>query len=1006
MTASTTKGTYFYTPDVKIFVRSASVKDEKGNPVILDLSDDIINFTISRQTNATSSAQFTVANKGWKYTIPPADLGIKTSLPVETMDQVVIYLKRESYLQYFTGYITNAPIVTLVPQPVTFQASCTIYKIQNSFWDVNNLSFQSLMTGMLMAGSNDAVKWGDGGAAQGILNVLANVVGIPKTSIHVAGIPSKWIANSAKTYNLLFDQAKPGNDYAPQGGSQKLMQALDGAGIISGNNLINQTINGQSGYVTYSGLSPTQLQAVAIPNGVLTNAILPPSVNKNGGSLPYTFPNKGQSGILVQNTTVANVYDWYAGHDKSKPQPVAKDKQDSEYWCVISWPYFVQNIGNAAEAAKWLGDGTPGWNQGRPLLVTSIANANQVVVKASIAGDTGDSIVLSSQAWTYLAGTPAKTGVTGDGIHSTGDFYYTDRIQVSITWADPAKVQPGPQNTTQLVTNLQNNGYSLGNTLAQDTNVTSQSSTAAPFLHSQVSVKTTSSSTDPTTTTTKNDPNAPGGPPAWGKPVISPYNISSSTDWAHLCLLYGGFPNTDNNAALINLWVTLENASGWAAYYNPLGDTDSSLASAYGAGGTPAAAFQSLDAAAQWWGYKMNTSIYWGIGAVFDSKPRYSNGTYKPSSSTDKPLPSANTPGAPTDLPSIIKIFKKAVQECPWDGGHYQNKSSGTWSITSTTPWPNINTGTAVPKPYGSWNGGGASSGVTTNPATGTSTTTGNTTNTGTNFNITFTPPVVDENTLALIGTPRAFVTDQPVLQSISTLVTSSLRCFQSAPNGDFLAWFPDYFGLYGQAPSMSIHDIEIIDFTIYHDDTQLVTHVAVSGDAINMGTGVDLVDWMQSNGIVSVQIPEVMSILFGFASADNPNSTASAISSLTNAFGKDFSTAFLSRYGMRPLVQEQPIIRSHVTEFMYAWQLFMQSWANQYSSTIQLAFIPELYPGMRIRLEDHGIEVYVQSVQHSGDRAGGFYTSANVTCPVYRASANDTTGVKLLHFGFPSSVG
>ena len=31
---------------------------------------------------------------------------------------------------------------------------------------------------------------------------------------------------------------------------------------------------------------------------------------------------------------------------------------------------------------------------------------------------------------------------------------------------------------------------------------------------------------------------------------------------------------------------------------------------------------------------------------------------------------------------------------------------------------------------------------------------------------------------------------------------------------------------------------------------------------------------------------------------------------------------------------------------------------------------------------------------------------AANVTCPVYRASANDVNGVKLLHYGFPSSVG
>ena len=297
MTSSTTTGTYFYSPDVKIFVKSSSIKDKDGKFLIIDLSDDIISFTVNRELNSTSTASFTVANKGWKYTVPPASISNSISLPVETMDQVVIYLKRDNYLQCFTGYITHAPILTLIPQPVTFQAHCSIYKIQNTFWDVNNLAFQSLMPGMLMTTNNNASQWGDGNAAQGILNVLSNVVGVPLSSIHVAAIPSKWIANSAQTYNLLQS-----NNYLPQNGSQTLMQVLDGAGIVSGNNLIDQKNN----IVTYSGLSPQQIQAVAIPNGTLTNAVMTPTKLFNdaqGGTLPYTLPN-GPTGIIAQTVNV------------------------------------------------------------------------------------------------------------------------------------------------------------------------------------------------------------------------------------------------------------------------------------------------------------------------------------------------------------------------------------------------------------------------------------------------------------------------------------------------------------------------------------------------------------------------------------------------------------------------------------------------------------------------------------------------------------------------------
>jgi len=1010
MTASKTTGTYFYSPDIKIFVKSSSKKDKDGNFEIIDVSEDITNFSITRQTNSTSNANFTLVNKGWKYTLSPESITSgQTSLPIETMDQVVIYLKRDTYLQYFTGYITNAPIVTLVPQPVTFEAQCTIYKIQNSFWDVNNLSFQSLMPGMLMASTSDASKWGDGGAAQGIVNVLSNVVGIPLPNIHVASIPSGWIANAAQTYNFLINTNTP---YVSQDGAQTLMQALDGAGIISGNNLIGTGINKTN--ITYSGLDPTQIQAVTIPNGVSTNAVMAPGTLLNGaqgGALGYTIPN-GPTGIIAQTVSVKDVWDYYS-NGSNKTQPVSADRQDPDYWCVISWPYFTSNIGNAAEAANWLGGQGSGWDNGRPILVTSIANAKQVVVKASIAGNTANNIVLSRAAWEYLAGTPVTQNVgkhkTSTGTSTTGDFYLSNNIRVTLAWADPTKVHEGPQDTTTLVSQLQSYGYSLGDTLAQGGTTTSQTVNQG----GQLSTTTTSSTGDTNTVVTKNTPssaNNSGGPPPWNKAPISPWRYDNSTSWAHLCLLYGGFPNTDNNAALINLWITLENADNWACYYNPLGDTDTSLGSAVGRGGTPGAAFQSLDAAAQWWGYKMNTSIYWAIGAVFDSRPRYSNGTYTPTKKYDSnkklipdiPLPSANTPGAPKDLGSAINIFKTAVQACPWDGGHYKNKAAGTWGVGSTNPRAYTNPGIWVPTPYGTWKGGPASTGTVNNPANGNLPTTA--TNTGTNFNITFQPPQIDQNTLALIGTPRAFVTDQPVLQSVATMVQSSLRQFQSAPNGDFLAWFPDYFGLYGQAPSLSVHDIEIIDFTIYHDDTKLVTHIAVSGDQVNLGTSVGLVDWMQSNGIISVQIPEIMAILFGFATADSPNATTTALDALYKQLGRDFANNFLARYGMRPLVQEQPMIRSHVTEFMYAWQLFMQSWANQYSSTIRLSFMPELYPGMRIRLEDHGIEVYVQSVQHQGDRASGFYTIANVTCPVYRKTL--TSKPSLLHYGFPPQVG
>ena len=80
-----------------------------------------------------------------------------------------------------------------------------------------------------------------------------------------------------------------------------------------------------------------------------------------------------------------------------------------------------------------------------------------------------------------------------------------------------------------------------------------------------------------------------------------------------------------------------------------------------------------------------------------------------------------------------------------------------------------------------------------------------------------------------------------------------------------------------------------------------------------------------------------------------------------------------------------------------------MQVWAQQYTTQVTLTFMPELYPGMRIRLADHNIEVYVMSVIHQGDFNSGFSTQAQVTCPV--VVTTDEKGqrkVRLLHYGFP----
>jgi len=261
-------------------------------------------------------------------------------------------------------------------------------------------------------------------------------------------------------------------------------------------------------------------------------------------------------------------------------------------------------------------------------------------------------------------------------------------------------------------------------------------------------------------------------------------------------------------------------------------------------------------------------------------------------------------------------------------------------------------------------------------------------------FNLNLQNPQVDDVSTALVGQPAAFVTDQSALSTIQTLAQTGFRSFQSAPNGDFVAWFPDFFGLYGTAPAMAIHDIEITNLVMQHDDTQLYTHIGVSGDPTGAGAGVNLADWMMTPGLITVQQQAVMNILFGYAPGD-PNGPYSP----TNVI------AFLQRYGVRPYVDEEPQIRGTLVEFMYAWQEFLYLWAGQYSTEASFTFLPELYPGMLIWLPEHGLQFYVMSVTHQGSRDGGFSTQATLTCPSrvnFDKKGNPVGNPVPLDFGYP----
>ncbi len=254
-----------------------------------------------------------------------------------------------------------------------------------------------------------------------------------------------------------------------------------------------------------------------------------------------------------------------------------------------------------------------------------------------------------------------------------------------------------------------------------------------------------------------------------------------------------------------------------------------------------------------------------------------------------------------------------------------------------------------------------------------------------------------------MLSGPRALLNDVPILPTIQQLCNASQRSFMAAPNGDFIAWFPDYFGIYGTASTMIIRDIELANegFTIAWDDSRLITHQFVAGantgsSSLAPGGVILQSNKLETQGIATVEFPELMEALFN-VTADSPRAKY-----LRNA------DSILQRFGARVNYQGINIVTGPEAEFWYAVNLFQRAWASQFSSNINLAFMPEIWPGMLVQLESFKFQAYVEQVTHTWTMTGGgfggfgggggFYTSIRVIAP----STTDRSGF----YGLPFAGG
>jgi hypothetical protein len=250
-----------------------------------------------------------------------------------------------------------------------------------------------------------------------------------------------------------------------------------------------------------------------------------------------------------------------------------------------------------------------------------------------------------------------------------------------------------------------------------------------------------------------------------------------------------------------------------------------------------------------------------------------------------------------------------------------------------------------------------------------------------------------------LSGT-RALMNNQPLLPWIKNVVNGSMRSFCSAPNGDFIAWFPDYFGYWGTAGIINIEQIELQNFTVKWSDQQMVTHQFVIGA---LGKTAFNSDDASVDPVAQATQGALFSSTEGIATMDTPEIFQAIYGASANPVWRD---KFIERFGARPDIVSVPQIAGGQStgraEFFMALYLFMQRWANMFTADIPLTFMPECWPGMLVRIPDFGFQAYITRVTHSGTygQGGSFTTNLSICAPANIAGANRGDLLSLLPDG------
>lgn len=880
--------TLVYSPSARIIIARGSRQ--------YDVSGDLVSGGVLRPSDAVANLQFTLNNKELRYN------GL-----FDRMDRVILFLKRIKVIQVFSGYLDDVPYLQLFPGTVTFRASCTMKRLQHTWWDPAQVASQALFQN---AGGDAAQVVGDGTTSGGIKpigsiirDLLTQVGGWDPDQIHIENFPMKFLdlARQWMAANAAHDQQQADNFL-------QLMLGDDHSGGVGATSSANPALT----------LGP---QVVGAPNYIATMIRVCDSMGLGPSTSDLQLAqNVGQAAQSGQSSMVGS-------QDPGWPalQAAAQNWQDQ-----------YRNTDAAILAlACTMVETNPG-----PRILANPSVPESYNFPHDGEGSNGTSVGMYQQ----ISG-----GQWGDVAQRMNAEASTRAFYIALNRIDWKNMEPGaaiqavqgssyPGRYTPMV------AAATATIRAMRADMSSGKTTLPTNSLSPASLIGTAQ--DATSLVPNLGPIAGGGSsPSSASQLVGAGKPSPDAMQAIAAgLSYVGSPYDQIRPPVRGVGVDCSGLTSMA--YRSIGidiggNTYDQLSRNRGRE-VSAAQIQPGDICFPSEGHTfmwLGNGYPGGGGADFILESSGSDWSHNGPSS-DGPRVKPNH----YNLGSMIAIFHIA-DFGGWDPTVKYNEPSLMGPGYSPGTFGGSTTGTGA-SALGA--GGNGQEPIARNL-----------------FTYQFNYPAFAPKIAAFFDGERSLIECEPLIQMVQALCKATLRSWCSSPTGHFVAWYPDYFGLDGKQAVMNIEDIEMKDVSINLNDYSLITHAYV---ATGYATGESMGPWgwLQS-GVATVENEALFQQMIKVAPNTGEQMTGADV---------------LARFGARPFMKEYTMVQSTELRQLLAIHHFMEGWANQFATNVQFTFMPELFPGMRLNLVSHNLQVYVTQVQHTFDYAHGFSTQATITAP------------------------